>query len=114
MRRLPAVLIAVHLAACASTSSATDEARRRERARRLDETPAEARQDIPWLLAAMSDPDWEVRWRAELALGRVGREGVPGLVEGLASADTRIRLAAAYVIGPMGGKAKAAVPRLLE
>jgi alpha-L-fucosidase len=89
-------------------------ARRRASLRLLDESPELARGYVPALLEAMNDADSEVRWRAELALGRVGSLSAPAIAEGLKSRDPRIRRAAAYVLGPIGPRAQAAVPDLLR
>lgn len=80
----------------------------------LGESPRHARAFIPLLLQAMNDPDAEVQWRAEFALGRVGAEGVPQIAEGLRHSEAQVRRASAYVLGPMGPTAKAAVPDLLS
>ncbi len=124
MRRDCVLLFSVvgAVAACASRAgsspdrdlAATAVEGRRQAARALGESPERARRHVPALLRAMSDPDGEVRWRADFALGRVGRDGVQGLVAGLADADARVRRAAAYVLGPMGPRAAAAVPAMLQ
>jgi alpha-L-fucosidase len=84
--------------------------KRREAATMLGEDPQLALEAVPLLLHALNDDDAQVRWRAEFALGRLGAEGVPRMVEALRGPD---RWAAAYVLGPMARHARRALPDLL-
>jgi HEAT repeat protein/lysophospholipase L1-like esterase len=70
---------------------------------------------VPELIAAVSDPRPDVRWRAVWALGRIGpgaAPAVPVLRAALADADLRGR--AAEALGGIGLPAAAAVPDLIR
>src|SRR5262245_1262516 len=86
---------------------------RRDEIKAIADVPSDASKEVPTLLNAMNDPDPEVRWLAEFGLGRVDEpRGVKALIKALDDKSPKIRLAAAYVLGPMGKKAKTAVPAL--
>jgi alpha-L-fucosidase len=87
---------------------------RREEIKSAGDAPAESSSEVLRLLKAMDDPDPEVRWRAEFALGRVGPRGVRSLTSALRNDSPKIRFAAAFVLGPLGRRAKDAIPVLLE
>jgi len=56
----------------------------------------------------------EVRWRAAVALAAGPAESAPAIAEKLKDADVLVRRYAAFALGRMGKKAKAAVPALIE
>ncbi|HXX92269.1 MAG TPA: alpha-L-fucosidase, partial [Planctomycetota bacterium] len=85
--------------------------KRREAAAVFGANPELAREAIPQLLRAMRDVDAQVRWRAEFALGRIRQNGIPALAAALKGPE---RLAAAYVLGSFGPRAKEAIPPLRE
>jgi hypothetical protein len=87
---------------------------RREEIKSAGEAAPESSGEVVRLLKAMNDPDAEVRWRAEFALGRVGPRGVKSLIGALRDDQSQIRSAAAYVLGPLGRKAKDAIPSLVQ
>src|SRR5258705_10757687 len=85
-----------------SVKSNTDELQeRRDEIRALGDVPADASKEVPKLLRAMGDPDAEIRWRAEFALGRVEPRGVKALTDALKDNSPKIRTAAAFVLGPL-------------
>ena len=67
------------------------------------------------LAGALDDADDDVRWRAGVALARVGPDGplVPRLIEMLAAPGARARAPAAEALGRMGPAAAPAVPALV-
>ena len=72
---------------------------------------AEKREDVPFLLDALDDPDW--RANAVMALGDLGAtDTVPAIAPLLEDADAEVRLFAAQALGRLGGVE--AVPRLRE
>ncbi|HLY11060.1 MAG TPA: alpha-L-fucosidase [Planctomycetota bacterium] len=87
---------------------------RREEVKSAGDSPAESPGEVLRLLKAMDDPDPEVRWRAEFALGRVGPRGIKSLASALRNESPKIRFAAAYVLGPQGRQAKDAIPELID
>jgi alpha-L-fucosidase len=88
---------------------------RRDEIKAIADVPSDASKEAPTLLNAMNDADPEVRWLAEFGLGRVDESrGVKALIRALEDKSPKIRLAAAYVLGPMGRKARSAVPALLK
>ncbi|MBI3856529.1 MAG: alpha-L-fucosidase [Planctomycetes bacterium] len=98
-----------------SVKSNVEEVRsRRDEIKAIAEVPSDASREVPTLLKAMSDPDPEVRWLAEFGLGRVDARGLKALAEALRDENAGIRFAAAYVLGPMGRRAKSALPALLR
>ena len=112
MRRLlPLGLLS--LVSCASPHplDQTHLHKRREAAAMLGGDPELARESIPQLLRAMKDVDAQVRWRAEFALGRLRTNAIPAVAAALKGPE---RAAAAYVLGPFGPRAKAAIPALRE
>jgi|GEM_PF-3102507 len=86
---------------------------RRDEIKAIADVPADASKEVPTLLKAMSDTDPEVRWIAEYGLGRVEARGIKALVETLQFEPT-LRVPAAFVLGPMGKRARSAVPQLLK
>lgn len=86
---------------------------RRDEIKAIADVPADASKEVPTLLKAMSDNDPDVRWLAEYGLGRVDARGVKALVEALQFEPT-LRVPAACVLGPMGKRARSAVPQLLK
>lgn len=122
MNRFPAVSLALTvLAACGgggggspSVRSNVEEVRsRRDEIKAIADVPSDASKEVPTLLKAMGDPDPEIRWIAEFGLGRVDARGVKALITALRDDSPRIRQAAAFVLGPLGRKARPAVPGLL-
>jgi len=87
---------------------------RRDEIQALADVPSDASKEVPTLLRAMSDPDPDVRWIAEFGLGRVDARGIRSLADALRDDSSKVRWAAAYVLGPMGKKARSAVPALLN
>lgn len=72
---------------------------------------------LPALIAALKDPQADVRDRAAQALARMGppaQEAVPALVAALNDTDWRVRRSAARALGQIGPGAEAAVPALIE
>lgn len=99
----------------AVVKSNTEEVKsRRDEIKAIAEVPSDASGNVPMLLKALSDPDPEVRWLAEFGLGRVDAKGVKALIDTLRHEDPALRFAAAFILGPMGRKAKVAVPALLK
>jgi alpha-L-fucosidase len=98
-----------------SVRSNTEEVQgKREEIKSAGEAPVDSSGEVLALLKSMDEPDPEVRWRAEFALGRVGPRGLKGIAEALKHENPRIRFAAAFVLGAHGAKAKPAIPTLLE
>ncbi|HVR85838.1 MAG TPA: alpha-L-fucosidase [Planctomycetota bacterium] len=98
-----------------SVRSSHDEVQgRRDEIKSAGEAPAESSSEILRLLQAMDDPDPEVRWRSEFALGRVGPRGLRALASALRNDRPQIRRAAAFVLGPHGRKAREAIPALVD
>jgi len=59
----------------------------------------------PDLLRLLGDQEARIRWRASLAVGRVGlREGVPPLVALLSDSDPEVRQMAAFSLGLVGDR----------
>ncbi|MBV8878645.1 MAG: alpha-L-fucosidase [Planctomycetaceae bacterium] len=87
---------------------------KREELKAAGEAPAESSGDVVRLLQAMDEPDPEVRWRSEFALGRVGPRGIRALASALKHENPRIRAGAAFVLGPHGRKAAEAIPALID
>ena len=78
----------------------------------------QAKEAIPALIAALKDPDVDMRRMAAMALGNIG--GDPNSVAALAAMLTEdhegnadLRAAAAYALAGMGPQAKAALPALI-
>jgi HEAT repeat protein len=67
---------------------------------------------VPALIDALRDKD--ARWQAARALGYIGPEAVPVLIEALKGQDEGVRFSAAWVLGIIGLEAKTAVPDLIE
>jgi alpha-L-fucosidase len=123
MTRSTILLLALLAAGCGgggaptpSVRSNTDEVKgRREEIKALGDVPSDASKEVPRLLAAMNDPDPEVRWRAEFALGRVQQpRALKALTVALRDDSPKIRWAAAYALGPLGKNARSTVPALLN
>lgn len=111
------------LAACGGSGATTPSVKSnagevleyRDEIKALGASPSDASKEVPKLLKAMGDPDPEIRWRAEFALGRVeAPRGIKALAEALRDGSPKIRAAAAFVLGPLAEKAKPAVPALLN
>src|SRR5262249_7502374 len=73
----------------------------------------EARPALPALLGALKDDDGPVFQGAVDALGRIGREGVPALIDVLKGRQ-EIAFVAAKVLGNIGPEARAAGPALID
>jgi len=74
----------------------------------------EAGPAVPDLIAAVSDPRSDVRWRAVWALGQIGSAAAPAVpVLRAALADADVRWRAAEALGEIGPPAAAAVADLL-
>lgn len=72
---------------------------------------AEKRDDVPFLVDALDDPDW--RANAVMALGDLGAtDTVPAITPLLEDTDPEVRLFAAQALGRLGGVE--AAPRLRE
>jgi alpha-L-fucosidase len=98
-----------------SVKSNTEEVQgRRDEIKSAGDAPAESSGEVLRLLQAMDDPDPEVRWRAEFALGRSGPRGIKSITSALRNESPKIRFAAAFVLGPLGRRAKDSIPALLE
>ncbi len=54
---------------------------------------------VPVLIEALKNPEWEVRFGVALALGRIGTEAVPALIETLKDPEIVVRIAAARALG---------------
>jgi alpha-L-fucosidase len=87
---------------------------RRDEIQALADVPADASKEVPTLLRTMSDSDPQLRWLAEFALGRVDERGIKALVQALRDDSVKIRQSAAFVLGPMGKKARSAISALLS
>src|SRR6185295_11225033 len=87
---------------------------KREEIKAAAEAPADSSSDVLRLLKAMQEPDAEVRWRSEFALGRVGPPGIKALAGALRNDNPDLRKNAAFVLGAHGPKAKIAVPALID
>jgi len=87
---------------------------KREEIKAAGDAPVDSSGEVLALLKSMDEPDPEVRWRAEFALGRVGPAGLQAIADALKHDNPRIRFAAAYVLGAQGRKAAAAIPALLN
>lgn len=109
-------------AACGGGSSAAPSVRsnadevktRRDEIKALGDDPSDASNQVPKLLQAMNDPDPEIRWRAEFALGRIQPSGLKSLTESLRDKSPKIRISAAQVLGPLARRAAPTVPALLD
>jgi HEAT repeat protein len=69
------------------------------------------------LLDALNDLNWDVRWRAALALPHAGveaRTAVPALTKRLLDPRPQVRHIAASSLGQYGPEARSALPALLE
>ncbi len=69
---------------------------------------------VPALVAAMRDPDVDVRILAAQALGRMGERVVPDLIAALEDTDAEMRRLSGATLGSMGPAARAAVPALIK
>lgn len=87
---------------------------KREEIKAAGEAPADSSSEVLRLLKSMNEPDPEVRWRSEFALGRVGPAGLKALAGALRNDSPDIRKNAAFVLGANGKKAKIAVPALID
>src|SRR5689334_17659468 len=121
-RSAAAVLALLILASCGgggapppSVKSDNEEVQgKREEIKAAAEAPADSSSEVLRLLKAMEDPDPEVRWRSEFALGRVGPKGIKALAGALRDDHANLRQSAAFVLGANGKKAKIAVPALID
>ncbi|MBI4601566.1 MAG: HEAT repeat domain-containing protein [Planctomycetes bacterium] len=71
---------------------------------------------VPALLDLLQDKDYDFRWYAAKALGRIGpaaSAAVPALMEALMS-DNTVGFCSARALGQIGPKAQAAVPALIR
>jgi len=67
---------------------------------------------VPALMEALKNWDWQVRWAAAWALGKIGDlQAVPALMEALKDEDKDVRQTAAEALGKIGVPA---VPALME
>ena len=70
---------------------------------------------IPLILAALKDKDYNVCWEASAALGKLGSEAVPGLLEVLKEKTPKNGFSPAVrALGLIGPEAKASVPFLAK
>jgi len=74
---------------------------------------AQAPADVAALLKQLGDPSEEVRWKAAVALAAGPAESVPAIAARLRGLPLDRRYAA-FALGRMGKKAKAAVPALIQ
>ena len=65
------------------------------------------------LIAALDDPDPDVRAKLSQALAKIGPAAVEPLVEASANSATERRAGAAAALGLLGPVAKSALPQLL-
>ena len=78
---------------------------------------ADAKEAIPELIVALSDPHPDNRWSAAGALAHMGTEArvaVPSLISLLDDADEKVRWYAAFALSEIGAEARAAVPALIR
>src|SRR5262249_42322240 len=66
------------------------------------------------LVETLNDADSEVRENASNALRQLGADSIPGLITVLAGKAKLARVAAATLLGEMGGDAKEALPALIR
>jgi HEAT repeat protein len=72
---------------------------------------------VPALIAALEDPDRDVRTQATRALARMGAKAesaIPALIEALNDDDKEVRQGAARALGQIGPLADEAVPALVQ
>ena len=69
---------------------------------------------IARLIAALKDPDADVRANLAQALAKIGPTAVEPLIGALSDALSERRAGAALALGLIGTSAKAALPKLLE
>lgn len=69
---------------------------------------------IPALLAALTDPDGNVRQMAAATLVLIGGEAVGPLTQALGAKDKETRANGAYVLGQLGEQAEEALPALAK
>ena len=67
---------------------------------------------VPQLLAAIEQPDDELRDNAKFALSHMGDAAVPGLIDKLEHDDPVVRLSVADALGAIGPAAQEALPAL--
>ena len=66
------------------------------------------------LVQDLTGPDDKVRWKAAMALGRMGARAVPALSRFLAHDDHRVRIAATHALRDMKEEGAGAVPALVQ
>ena len=66
------------------------------------------------LIAALSDPDVDVRLNLAYALAKIGPPSVEPLIAALKDPNPECRAGAAYTLGLIGPAARAALPALLD
>jgi HEAT repeat protein len=95
-----------------------DPAARRYAAGVIGSMGPKAEAAVPALIAALKDPDENVRGRAAFALGRLAPPGrgagaVAALADALRDSDMQVRKNAASALAGFGSEAKAAIPALI-
>jgi hypothetical protein len=81
----------------------------------LGQMLSDGKLDLPEALTwALQDSDPVIRGRASLALARLGKPAVAGLIEVTRGEQRDARAAAAFALGKIGADARAAVPALRE
>jgi HEAT repeat protein len=76
--------------------------------------PVPTRTLVTALIAALGDPDDEVRVNAAVALASVGTEAIEPLTAALTDKNRDARAAAAYGLGQIGGPAASATEALIR
>ncbi len=73
-----------------------------------------ARDSLPLLVSALSDPDAGVREAAAQAVGQMGPEALPYLTRMLTHEDKYVRRNAVWALGKLGPLAKGSIPSLCD
>ena len=78
------------------------------------EPPVKNQELLSVLIAALDDPDVEVRQNLALAIANLGDPAIPGLLEALSHSKPERRMGAAMALGQVRPTAKNAVPALVR
>ena len=79
-----------------------------------DKAPTHEGKTVGELVAMLKDKDYLVRYRAVIALEKVGLAAVPALIDALKDKDYLVRQWAAIALGFIGVEAKTALPALID